>query len=55
MASCSECKWFFPLDEDPARGDCVRRESDEKSAYYSAKPVSADRASEECKGFESKA
>jgi hypothetical protein len=47
--SCKDCKWFFPLEEDPSRGDCVRREGDEKSEYYTAKPCNADDAA--CDNF----
>jgi len=50
--SCGECRWFFPLEDDPATGDCVRRDSDEKSEYWTARPVSAERSSEDCRDFE---
>lgn len=50
--SCGECKWFFPTEEDPSRGDCVRRESDGKSSYYTAKPMNAD--DKACDNFEKK-
>jgi len=50
--SCGECKWFFPLDEDPNRGDCVQREGDEKSEYYTAKPCGTEDAA--CEKYEKK-
>jgi len=54
MAKCGDCKWFFPLEDDPTRGDCVRRESDEQSEYWTAKPMGAEQSSEECAGYKSK-
>ncbi len=50
--SCGDCKWFFPLEEDPNRGDCVQRESDGKSEYYTAKPHSDDDAA--CEKYEAR-
>ncbi len=54
MATCNDCKWFFPLEDDPSRGDCVRRESDGKSEYWTAKPRSAQEGGESCASFEAK-
>lgn len=50
--SCGDCKWFFPVEEEPSKGDCVQREADIQSEYWTAKPVSADAA--ECEKFEGK-
>lgn len=50
--SCADCKWFFPLEDDPSRGDCVRRESDGKSDYYTAKPHNAN--DPDCENYEKK-
>lgn len=52
MPSCKECKKFFPLEQDPKRGDCVQRVIDPRQAYYQAKPVSADRDAAKCSSFE---
>jgi|YNPBryantNP2012_1023418.scaffolds.fasta_scaffold01109_4 benzylsuccinate synthase len=54
MANCADCKWFFPLEEDPGRGDCVQREDDGKSQYWTAKPVSADRPADQCASFQAR-
>ncbi|HOS97793.1 MAG TPA: benzylsuccinate synthase gamma subunit family protein [Deltaproteobacteria bacterium] len=52
MATCSECKKFFPLEEDRKRGDCVQRVIDPRQAYYQAKPVTADKDAAKCPSFE---
>ena len=52
MPTCKECKKFFPLEDNPARGDCVRRVIDPRQAYYKAKPVDADQDAAKCAEFE---
>ena len=54
MATCGECKSFFPLDEDPQKGDCVQRVVDPRQAYYKAKPVTADKDASGCDSFAKK-
>lgn len=54
MATCKDCKSFFPLDEEPEKGDCVRRIVDPRQAYYQAKPVSAGTDAAECASFHKK-
>ena len=54
MASCNECRQFFPIDEDPDKGDCVRRVVDPRQAYYRAKPVDSDREAGDCPDFQRK-
>ena len=46
MAKCKECKSYFPLDDKASKGDCVRRESDAKQMYHTAKPTDANGACE---------
>jgi benzylsuccinate synthase len=54
MATCSECKQFFQMDENPDKGDCVRRVVDPRQAYYKAKPVDADKEAGGCPDFRRK-
>ncbi len=54
MTTCQECKNFFPLEEDPNRGDCVQRVKDPRQEYYQAKPVNADDDASSCSSFQKK-
>ncbi|MGW8320173.1 MAG: benzylsuccinate synthase gamma subunit family protein [Thermodesulfobacteriota bacterium] len=54
MAICSECSKFFPLNEEPDKGDCVRRVVDPRQAYHTAKPVDADQEADDCRDFQRK-
>ena len=54
MAACKECKRFFPLDQQPEKGDCVRRGEDPRQAFYTAKPVIADQDASSCSDFQKK-
>jgi len=54
MATCRECKKFFPIPEDPKRGDCVQRVVDPRQSYYKARPVNADRDAASCPSFQKK-
>ena len=54
MPTCKECKNFFPLEENPDKGDCVRRVVDPRQAYHKAKPVEADRDAADCPDFQRK-
>ncbi len=54
MASCNECKSFFPLEDDDSMGDCVRRVVDPRQAFYQAKPVEAENDSSDCASFQKK-
>jgi len=52
MTTCQECTHFFPIEEDPERGDCVRRVVDPRQAYYQAKPVDAASDATSCPSFQ---
>ena len=54
MATCEECKSFFPLEDDPTVGDCVLRVVDPRQAYHKARPVSADDDAAKCTTFQKK-
>jgi len=54
MPTCQECKNFFPLEEDPNKGDCVQRVVDPRQAYYTAQPVSAEQDASNCSSFQKK-
>lgn len=54
MATCNECKSYFPLEDDKSTGDCVRRVVDPRQAYYQAKPVKADGDASTCDSFHKK-
>lgn len=54
MPACKECKWFFPLEDDPEKGDCIRRETDPKQSYWTAKPKKAADDASKCPDFETK-
>ncbi|MBU3916438.1 benzylsuccinate synthase gamma subunit family protein [bacterium] len=51
MAECNECKHFFPLEEDKSKGDCVRRQTDERQAYFFSKPVDTAVTAASCTSF----
>lgn len=51
MATCNECKQFFPMQENPEKGDCVQRVVDPRQAYYKSKPVDADLQAGDCPHF----
>jgi hypothetical protein len=54
MTTCQECKSFFPLEETPDKGDCVKRVVDSRQAYYQAKPVNAQDDAKKCDSFSKK-
>jgi len=54
MATCKDCKSFFPLEEDSAKGDCVKRVVDPRQAYYQSKPVHAEDNVASCSSFQKK-
>jgi len=54
MPTCNECKNYFPINEDPKKGDCVERVVDPRQAYYKAKPVPADQDATKCSSFQKK-
>ncbi|HLE17782.1 MAG TPA: benzylsuccinate synthase gamma subunit family protein [Syntrophales bacterium] len=54
MATCDECKNFFPLEDDPSTGDCVQRVVDPRQAYYKARPVTAETDASKCSTFQKK-
>jgi len=54
MPLCKECKKFFPVKEDPNKGDCVQRVVDPRQAYYKAKPIEAAMDASSCSSFEKK-
>jgi benzylsuccinate synthase len=54
MAKCEECEQFFQMDENPGKGDCVRRVVDPRQAYYKARPVDGDREAGDCPDFRKK-
>jgi benzylsuccinate synthase len=52
MATCKECKNFFAVKDDPAKGDCVQRAVDPRQAYYKSKPVNANDDAASCPSFQ---
>jgi benzylsuccinate synthase len=54
MATCCDCKHFYPIEDNPERGDCVRREVDPRQAYYTAREMDAAMEASGCKHFEQK-
>jgi benzylsuccinate synthase len=54
MPICEECKWFFPLEDDPTQGDCVTRVVDPRCAYWTAKPRKSEDNAEGCANFQTK-
>ncbi len=54
MPTCKECKNYFPIDEDPKKGDCVQRVVDPRQAYHKAKPALADQDAADCSSFQKK-
>jgi benzylsuccinate synthase len=54
MPTCKECGRFFPLDDNPVKGDCVERVVDPRQSYYTAKVVDAGMDSSACRSFQKK-
>ena len=54
MATCKDCKSFFPEEENSNKGDCVRRVVDPRQAYYQSKPVNASDDAGSCDCFKKK-
>lgn len=54
MTTCKDCKRFFPLEDNPDKGDCVERIVDPRQAYYKAKPVNAGDEAAACSSFQKK-
>lgn len=48
MSKCKECANYYPLADGASRGDCVRRVTDERQSYNTAKPTIANRKSDDC-------
>jgi len=51
MPTCDECKSFFPMEEDPLKGDCVTREDDGRVQYWMGRPTTAFTEARECPRF----
>jgi len=54
MATCKDCKSFFPLEEDSDKGDCGKRGVAPRQAYYQSKPVKAVDDAVTCSSFQKK-
>ena len=54
MPSCIECQSFFPIEEEPDRGDCVKKCVDARQTYYSARVVAQDNDAGRCDSFQKK-
>jgi len=54
MTTCKNCKSFFPLENNPEKGDCVQRAVDPRQAYYKSKPVNAADDAVSCSSFQKK-
>ncbi len=54
MPTCNECKSFFPIEDDPGRGDCVQKNVDARQTYYSARIVNTDNDASNCESFQKK-
>nr|CAO03073.1 1-methyl alkyl succinate synthase subunit MasC [Azoarcus sp. HxN1] len=51
MSTCKECRNYFPINEEASRGDCVRRISDERQSYYTARPTTEAAKCEGCSDY----
>lgn len=54
MTTCKNCKSFFPLENNPEKGDCVQRAVDPRQAYFKSKPVNAADNAASCSSFQKK-
>jgi hypothetical protein len=54
MAQCKDCKSFFPFDEQAQKGDCVRKVTDARQTYYTAKPTNAECDASQCQFLQKK-
>lgn len=52
MPLCIECQSFFPIEDEPGRGDCVKKSVDARQTYYSARVVSQDKDAARCDSFQ---
>ncbi len=54
MPICNECQSFFPIEEQPEKGDCVQKCVDARQTYYSARVMPADNDAGKCESFQKK-
>ncbi|MCK4723689.1 MAG: benzylsuccinate synthase gamma subunit family protein [Dehalococcoidia bacterium] len=54
MTTCSECKNYFPIEDEENKGDCVLRGRDARQEYWMAKPVAVDADASQCSSFQKK-
>ncbi|MFO8048210.1 MAG: benzylsuccinate synthase gamma subunit family protein [Desulfosudaceae bacterium] len=54
MTTCEQCKCFFPMEENPETGDCVRRGQDARQSFYKTQPVTKDQDAAACSDFQKK-
>jgi hypothetical protein len=54
MPLCIECQSFFPIEDEPGRGDCVKKSVDARQTYYSARVVPQDKDAARCDSFQKK-
>ncbi|ACL03891.1 Alkylsuccinate synthase (II), putative gamma subunit (AssC2) [Desulfatibacillum aliphaticivorans] len=52
MSTCSDCKSFFPREDEPGKGDCVRRVVDPRQAYYTTRPKNPEDDASGCGEFQ---
>lgn len=51
MATCKECQNYFPRNEEALRGDCVRRLTDERQSYFTARPTTESSPCDGCPDY----
>lgn len=54
MPTCNECKSFFPIEDQPGKGDCVQKCVDARQTYYTARVVPSDNDASLCDSFQKK-
>ena len=54
MPTCVECKSFFPIEEEPGKGDCVQKGVDARQTYFTARVVPAENDASTCDSFQKK-
>ena len=54
MPSCNECQSFFLIEDEPGRGDCVKKCVDARQTYYSSRVVTQDNDADRCDSFQKK-
>jgi len=52
VATCKDCKFYFEIEDDSSKGDCVTKVTDARQSYTRAKSVPNDGDASKCSTFQ---